>query len=401
MKPIIFIPGIQATSLVNSNTFDFNYIWNAYDTLGSSISSSVFGAYISENLQIDPLYDQGIETIIERNHIARLPYEGAILKLKTKLNNTKAYKDTPIYLFGYDWRMSNMESAKRLKAYIEYLKHKLQDKNIEGFRFITHSMGGLVLTCYLNLLEDDFSGIDKIVMTAPPFLGSPYALIHMVKGDGGLRSILNWAIGRNEDMRKVIRTYPGVYELLPVYPDALKYIDTDETLDLLKKIYWQKNIYDDIKDLFDSRLALLNEFRSPSGLKNLSDLPKSIKDKIVIVIGEGDETFTKIKVKKKGDTNNITNLIDLNSLNDGKESGDGTVPFKSSSIYSNDIKTFAVKKQNIFDEISNNLDFHGLFLNDSRVRNIIERYLTVEETNPVIKKLENWWNTPDGSVRKV
>ncbi|PJJ08789.1 lecithin:cholesterol acyltransferase [Flavobacterium sp. 1] len=401
MKPIIFIPGIQATSLVNSNTFDFNYIWNAYDTLGSSISSSVFGTYINENLQINPLYDQGIETIIERNHIARLPYESAILKLKTKLNCTKAYKDTPIYLFGYDWRMSNMESAKRLKAYIEYLKHKLQDKNIEGFRFITHSMGGLVLTCYLNLLKDDFSRIDKIVMTAPPFLGSPYSLIHMVKGDGGLRSILNWAIGRNEDMRKVIRTYPGVYELLPVYPDALKYIDTDEPLDLLKKIYWQKNIYDDIKDLFDSRLALLNEFRSPSGLKNLSDLPKAIKNKIVIVIGEGDETFTKIKVKKKGDTNNITNLIDLNSLNDGKESGDGTVPFKSSSIYANEIKTLAVKKQNIFDEISNNLDFHGLFLNDSRVRNIIERYLTVEETNPVIKKLENWWDTPDGSVRKV
>ncbi|AYN05150.1 hypothetical protein [Flavobacterium sp. 140616W15] len=55
MKPIIFIPGIQATSLVNSNTFDFNYIWNAYDTLGSSIGSSIFGAYINENLQFNPL----------------------------------------------------------------------------------------------------------------------------------------------------------------------------------------------------------------------------------------------------------------------------------------------------------------------------------------------------------
>jgi pimeloyl-ACP methyl ester carboxylesterase len=400
MKPIIFIPGIQATSLVNSNTFDFNYIWNAYDTLGSSIGSSIFGAYINENLQFNPLYDQGIETIIERNHIAKFPYENSIAKLKNKLNETRAYKNTPVFLFGYDWRMSNMESAKRLKIYIEYLKHKLQDQNIEGFRFITHSMGGLVLNCYLNLLNDDFSGIDKIVMNAPPFLGSPYALVHMVKGDGGLRSILNWVIGRNEDMRKVIRTYPGVYELLPIYKDALTYTDNNESLDLLKKEYWQDNLYRDIEPLFDSRLALLKEFRSPTGLRNLSDLPQALKDRMIIIVGEDDKTFTKVKVLKKGN-NNITNLVDLGSLNDGRESGDGTVPFKSSSIYAKDIKTFAVKKENFFDEISNNLDFHGLFLNDSRVQNIIQRYFLTESANPKLSGLKNWWDTPNGSVRKV
>lgn len=400
MKPIIFIPGIQGTSLVNSNTFDFNYIWNAYDTLGTSIGSSIFGAYINENLQFNPIYDQGIETIIERNHIARFPYENSILKLKSKLNDSEAYKNTPIYLFGYDWRMSNMESAKRLKVYIEYLKHKLKDQNIEGFRFITHSMGGLVLTCYLNLLDNDFSGIDKIMMNAPPFLGSPYALVHMVRGDGGLRSILNWAIGRNEDLRKVIRTYPGVYELLPVYKDALTYIDTNESLNLLEKKYWQGNIYDDIETLFDSRLTLLSEFRSPLGLKKLSDLPQAVKDKIVIVVGEGDDTFTKVKVNKKK-KNNIANLVDLNSLNPGKGSGDGTVPLISSSIYAGEIKTLAVKKENIFDEVSNNIDFHGLFLNDSRVRNIMERYLLTEETDPKIDGLKNWWDTPNGSVRKL
>lgn len=39
------------------------------------------------------------------------------------------------------------------------------------------------------------------------------------------------------------------------------------------------------------------------------------------------------------------------------------------------------------------MDFHGLFLNDSRVRNIIERYLLTDDPDPVIKKPENWWNT--------
>lgn len=92
MKPIIFIPGIQATSLVNSNTFNFNYIWNAYDSIGSSLSTSLLGAYITETLQLDPLYDAGIETIIERGHIAKLPYEATIVKLKQKMANSPLYK---------------------------------------------------------------------------------------------------------------------------------------------------------------------------------------------------------------------------------------------------------------------------------------------------------------------
>lgn len=396
MKPIIFIPGIQATSLVNSNTFDFNYIWNAYDTIGSSIGTAITGPYIKENLQLNPLYDQTIETIIERNHIARYPYESSIMKLRSKLKDSEAHKDTPIYLFGYDWRMSNMESGKRLKFYVEYLRNKLKDENVEGFRFITHSMGGLVLSCYLNQLNEDYSGIDKIVMNAPPFLGSPYAMVHMIKGDGGLRSILNWVIGRNEDMRKVIRTYPGVYELLPVYPNAMIYKDDQKQLNLLEKEYWQSNVYDDIPEIFDARLDLLKEFRSETGIKNLSHLPQSLKDKIVIVVGEKDDTYTQLLVDKR--KYGTKNLVDLNSLKKGIDSGDGTVPFKSSTIYSKEITTLAVKKENFFDQMSNNLDFHGLFLNDGRVQSIIERFLLDKENE---LGLNSWWNVTNRSVRKV
>ncbi|HMI07860.1 MAG TPA: hypothetical protein VK528_09970 [Flavobacterium sp.] len=401
MKPIIFIPGIQATSLVNANTFDFNYIWNAYDTLGSSISTSILGAYLEETLQLNPLYDTGTETITERGHIAKLPYENAIIKLKRKLNNTDEYKNTPVYLFGYDWRMSNMESGKKLFLFVAYLKEKLKGQNVEGFRFITHSMGGLVLSCYLTQLKDDFSDIDKIVINAPPFLGSPYALVHMVKGDGGFRSILNWAIGRNEDMRKTIRTYPGVFELLPIYKDALTYSEDNTALNLLQKKYWQSNIYDDINELFDARLQLLNQFRSPSGMKDLALLPKAVRDKMVIVVGTDKKkgTFTKVKVAKRH--KDIENFIDLTSLKTLSQSGDGTVPFVSSSIYAASIKTLAVEKQNFFEETSNSLDFHGLFLKDSRVQNIIERYLLCDDADPTIPNLKNWWETPDDSVKRI
>lgn len=403
MKPIIFIPGIQATSLVNTNTFDFNYIWNAYNTLGSSISTSVLGAYIEETLQINPLYDEGTEVIVERNHLAKLPYENTIVKLKNKLKKTEEYADTPIYLFGYDWRMSNMESGKKLKIFVDYLKEKLKPHNVESFRFITHSMGGLVFSCYLNQLNGDYSDVDKVIINTPPFLGSPYSLVHMIKGNGGFRSILNWAIGRNEDMRKVIRTYPGVFELLPVYNDALTYTDNNEELNLVEKRYWQSNIYDDINQLFDARLELLREFRSDNGMLNLSELPEAVRDKMVIIVGREEsgeeETFTYVKVERSKNGNQ--NFVDLNSLKQGKKSGDGTVPFISSTIYKESIKTLAVTKENFFDESSNSLDFHGLFLRDSRVQNIIERYLTCEDANPEIEGLAHWYDTPNGSVERI
>lgn len=124
-------------------------------------------------------------------------------------------------------------------------------------------------------------------MNAPPFLGSPYALVHMIKGDGGLKSILNWAIGRNEDVRKVIRTYPGVFELHPVYEDAIQYNDENIELNLLDIGYWQNNIYDDIRDIFSARLELLRKFRSADGMKNLNGLPEAVRNKMVIVVGGG------------------------------------------------------------------------------------------------------------------
>src|SRR5690348_17542274 len=38
--------------------------------------------------------------------------------------------------------------------------------------------------------------------------------------------------------------------------------------------------------------------------------------------------------------------------------------------------TTLFRSENFFDELSNNIDYHGLFLRDSRVQNIIGRFFT-------------------------
>ncbi|ESU28709.1 hypothetical protein FLJC2902T_13000 [Flavobacterium limnosediminis JC2902] len=399
MKPIIFIPGIEATNLVDSNTFNFETKWNAYDTLLTSIGTTISGPYIEEKLQLNPLYDQNNNVIVERNHIARLPYE------KTIRNIAEKYNSDPIYLFGYDWRLSNAVNGKKLAIFLEYLKNKLHKENLEGFRFVTHSMGALVFSCYLSELNENFGDINKVVLCAPPFRGSPYAIIHLIKGDGGVKSFLNKIFGRDEDIRKVVRTYPSLFELSPWYKNAMLFED-GTTIDLTNINHWQSNIWDDIEPLFQARLKSLDDFKKTK-MYDLSKLPEELRSKMIIIAGSKDKTVVGLKViKKKGE---IKSFIRLDDLVIG--SGDGTVPFDSSTIYKDHIRTIEVQKEDIFSELGDNIDFHGMFLRDSRVQNIIVRMFddnvqtTLERdknSNQILGwKNKDWWESLGSSVKSL
>lgn len=371
MNPIIFIPGIEATKLVDQNSFGFNTVWNAYDSLATSIATKITGPIIDEPLQLNPLYDVSTSVIVGRDTVASLPYKATFDTLAKKISD-------PIFPFGYDWRLSNAVNAARLKDFVQYLQGKLQVNT--GFRFITHSMGGLVFSCYLKLLTN-FDFIDKVILCAPPFMGSPYALIHMVKGSSGIRGFISKVLGQNDDIRKIVRTYPGLFEILPVYPNALKYTDASGPADLTKIENWQSNIYDDtdnnIVGLFPQRLASLATFRWQAH-QDYTQLDAGLRKKIVVVAGTDPKPSTLTFINVDRQYNGINNFIRLDQIDVAtfKESGDGTVPQISSTWFSDVLTTIGVPKDNIVEELGDNLDFHGMFLRDSRVQNIITRYLT-------------------------
>ena len=369
MNPIIFIPGIEATKLVDRNSFGFDTVWNAYDSLGTAVATKVTGPIINEPLQFNPLYDVSTSIIVGRDTVSSLPYKATFDSLSKKIPD-------PIYPFGYDWRLSNVVNARRLKDFVQYLQGKLQVNT--GFRFVTHSMGGLVFSCYLKLL-DNYDFIDKVILCAPPFMGSPYALVHMVKGSSGIKGFISKVLGQNDDVRKIVRTYPGLFEILPVYPDALKYTDTGAPADLTKLDNWQSNIYDDadnnIVGLFPQRLAALAAFRW-NDHQDFTLLDAGLRQKIVIVAGTDPKPSTLTYVNVDRQYNGIDNFVRLDQLNaiSCNQSGDGTVPQISSTWFSNVLTTIGVPKDNIVEQLGDNLDFHGMFLRDSRVQNIIIRY---------------------------
>ncbi len=386
IKPVIFIPGIEATALVNKNKFDFPYVWNAYDTLSTSIRTKVLDAYIDEKLQLNPLYDENINSIVERNHIARLPYEKSIMNLGTKIG------ENPVYLFGYDWRLSNLENGRNLSDFLDYLSEKLAPRKPISFRVLTHSMGGLVFLGYLQSVKEKKNkgdhNIDKVVFCAPPFYGSPYALVHLIVGHGGFKSFLNKVFGRDEDVRKVIRTYPSLFELLPWYRNALKGKNSRKNYSLLKKEHWQSNIYDDIVKLFEERLQQLAAFRNR--MRQIqTDLSGLHSNNMIVIAGTGDNTVTYLEIDDAAAYPKMK--VELEEVDD-KFMGDGTVPYVSSTACSAFIKTYVVPKAKIFTEPIEQLDYHGMFLRDSRVQNIYTRFLT-GKTNG-----SNWYQSADNSV---
>ena len=94
-----------------SNTLDFDTIWSALQ--------SKYETIYDLSLKEDSRFETKPKSIIERGDVEDLPYREVVYVLE---NKTKM----PVYIFGYDWRKSSAETAKRLANYVAYLKEKLQ-----------------------------------------------------------------------------------------------------------------------------------------------------------------------------------------------------------------------------------------------------------------------------------
>jgi len=129
----------------------------------------------------------------------------------------------------------------------------------------------------------------------PALPGSPYAVVHLVKGDGGPKSFLSKKFGRSEDIRKVVRTYPALLELAPWYPGSMAYEDGTPWI---LRIWWLAIQHmDDIENLFRARLTALADFRN-NHMCDLSKLPEDLRSRMIIIAGSNDNTLIGLKADK-------------------------------------------------------------------------------------------------------
>ncbi|KAL6577959.1 Phospholipase A(1) lcat3 [Orobanche minor] len=125
-------------------------------------------------------------------------------------------KGTTLFGYGYDFRQSN-----RIDQLLDGLKEKLEAAyRVSGGRkvnIISHSMGGLLVSCFISLHSDIFSRyVNKWITIATPFQGAPGCIndsiltgMQFVDGFESFFFVSRWS------MHQLLVECPSVYEMLP------------------------------------------------------------------------------------------------------------------------------------------------------------------------------------------
>jgi pimeloyl-ACP methyl ester carboxylesterase len=228
--PIIIIPGITGSDLVNSKTDEV--VWFK---AGRSKDDDI-------RLPISPVLSRNRDSLVSKDIIREIKllkflpeieiYERLANALETKGGYSEGKWDAPgengdrdtYYVFPYDWRRDNVENARLLITKVEALKRKLGKRNLK-FNIIAHSMGGLI-TRYAAMYgnadipagspKPTWAGarnFDKIFLLGTPNEGSVSTMNALLNGFsyiGGINLPFIQDISRFDAF-----TIPSIYQLLP------------------------------------------------------------------------------------------------------------------------------------------------------------------------------------------
>ncbi len=232
--PIIFIPGITGSELINQKTGE--KLWpELFPKDREALSLPITSTTLSENHD-----DIVASAVIESADLIKfIPEIGVYEALFNALENHGGYRrgniDAPsadgdhdtYYLFAYDWRRDNVESARELAGKIAEIKRRTSRPDLR-FDIIAHSMGGLIARYFAMYGDHDLIGdgrpqpdwrgaqsLGRLVLFGAPNAGSMDALRSLLHGYSITeadkpRINLFRSLGRS-----MIFTTPSVYQLLP------------------------------------------------------------------------------------------------------------------------------------------------------------------------------------------
>jgi pimeloyl-ACP methyl ester carboxylesterase len=240
--PVIFIPGILGSYLVNRRTG--KTVWPDLrvdsDEIALPISSPVLAWNTDEIVATEVVEDAKVSALIPEISI----YGPMLEALERYGGYQRGRFDAPppggdcdtLYLFAYDWRRDVTESARALGSMIEQLKLRLGRPDLR-FDIIAHSMGGLVARYYAMYGGRDITdaavacpnwpgaqNLNRVIMIATPNGGAVNALRVLLRGFSALSFAAPFhSLPRNFGRKlpfarvgpMVTFTVPAIYQLLP------------------------------------------------------------------------------------------------------------------------------------------------------------------------------------------
>lgn len=274
-NPVIVIPGILGSKLRDSETGQL--VWGAFDG-GEADPETPEGARLiaipmKEGVPIDELTDSvRSDGALDR---VRVKLFGLPIQLNAYINilstlGAGGYLDQSLasnklneidyggdhftcFQFDYDWRLDNVENARRLKKFIEekkeyilgeYKKRGIMKDDVK-FDIVAHSMGGL-LTRYFLMYGDSglpadgsrpgvtWAGaeyVEKVIIVGTPNAGAVGAVETLVEGRDIGPFLPNYAPA-------IIATMPSLYQQLPRTRHGAVVDENGSRLDLTDPEVW-------------------------------------------------------------------------------------------------------------------------------------------------------------------
>ncbi|GFJ87371.1 hypothetical protein Prum_010130 [Phytohabitans rumicis] len=112
-----------------------------------------------------------------------------------------------LFVFTYDWRLSNVKAAEKLADYLGCIRKFWPDREVD---VLTHSMGSLVARRYV-LDHLDNHGVDRMVTIGAPWMGAPKLVNVLYTGN-----FAPWAVNGPVDVIKhIAERFTSAHEMAP------------------------------------------------------------------------------------------------------------------------------------------------------------------------------------------
>lgn len=236
-KPLIFIPGIGGSTLHEKNqdgsaganiwmdgVLQLTTLYKlsldpGAQNLPEIVAVKPIESFDVAGITLYPVYDKLLEALEQQGDYHKYNINGDPRKNFPGTNGcTGQYsgRKPNLFLFPYDWRLSNAQAAEKLKSFVDCVRlfYPHQDQKID---ILTHSMGGLVARRYV--LNNEDHRVSKMVTMMAPWLGAPLAIDSMTTGRfvGLSRELGGGVYIQETPLRSVARYGKGPHELLPSY----------------------------------------------------------------------------------------------------------------------------------------------------------------------------------------
>jgi hypothetical protein len=297
--------------------------------------------------------------------------------LRDRLYPGNENDDQSIDYFRYDWRLPSLSNR-------FLLAEELSKRPPKSTILIAHSLGTL-LTCALLAMDDaPVASLSGIIFVAPPFAGVPSALEEMLKGDTDIPQEFR------EDYRQVAASFPSLFELLPVYDDALRC--EGKSLSLLEL---SAEAQPDETTVFTDNLDYLRQFRKivSRGNSLLFNQLTALGSRCLVVGSSGVSTPAQVELtcchENSGHCFPFQAVTSCDHSVRMTKKGDGRVPLRSFSWLSELFPTVIIGSEQ---EPLN----HSQIMRDHRFLNTIRQFI---DSLPEAATATDWWNNPGENVR--